>query len=360
MDDASQISKMPLTQFVRHRPGMFVGGTDETGLHHLLFGLLHEPFAVFDAQCDQLEAILYKDGSARVHRRDAGIAPDQVQAHLTQGHGAAVVANALSTSMQIETAYDGMLYRQLFAAAEAQTPVEAARPLAEGDEGGTFYTFMPDYSIFQNASFDYARIQARAKEIAYTAGMVRILLFDERVYPPNEDLLIVIDGLEELVTELNRGQTPLHDVIRARESVHVQPKGKASFSAEIEFALQFTEGTAVQEVSFVNTHPTPEGGTHLTGLRAALTRHVNAHAQLAGTGRFQREDIVAGFTAAVSVMLPRPSFAGAMKVKLTTPEMNAVVSTLVRQTLRRTLDVFEMQTILERCAAQRARRTSTG
>jgi len=362
---------------VRRRPGMYIGSTDQRGLHHLIYEIVDN--AVDEAMagyCDRVVVTIREDLSVRVEDNGRGIpvethpvtgksALETVMTTLHAGgkfggksyqvsgglHGVgASVVNFLSEWLVAEVRRDGRLYRQEYRRGVPQGPVEEVGP-AEGT--GTAITFRPDPEIFPRIEYDYEVLARRFREICYlNPGLW--LTFRSEVHG-EEKTFYFEGGIASLVVHLNRRRgEPLHPVFYTAQQVD---------STQVEVALQYTDAEGELTLPFANCIPTPEGGTHLTGFRSALTRVLNdyirrqklvkeGHPNLAG------EDVREGLTAVISVKLREPQFEGQTKTKLGNPEVKGQVESVVGEAFALWLEDHpaEARRIVERClTAQRAR-----
>jgi len=349
---AENIKVLEGLEAVRKRPGMYIGDTAERGLHHLVFEVvdnsIDEALAGF---CTRVDVTIHIDSSVTVEDDGRGI---PVEIHPTEGvsaaqvvltklhaggkfdkgaykvsgglHGVGVsVVNALSESLEVEIRRDGKVYEQRYRRGEPESPIHET---GVTDQRGTRVTFKPDALIFENIDFSFDILSQRLRELAFLNRGVRITIKDERDRKSHE--FLYEGGIVSFVGHLNRAKSPIHpDVIYlqgAREGV------------DVEIAMQWNDGYAESVYAFANNINTIEGGTHLIGLRSALTRTINAYAVANGLLKkddesLQGDDVREGLTAVISVKVPEPQFEGQTKTKLGNSEVKGIVETLVNDRL---------------------------
>jgi DNA gyrase subunit B len=349
---AENIKVLEGLEAVRKRPGMYIGDTAERGLHHLVFEVvdnsIDEALAGF---CTRVDLTIHIDSSVTVEDDGRGI---PVEIHPTEGvsaaqvvltklhaggkfdkgaykvsgglHGVGVsVVNALSESLEVEIRRDGKVYEQRYRRGEPESPIHET---GVTDQRGTRVTFKPDALIFENIDFSFDILSQRLRELAFLNRGVRIMIKDERDRKSHE--FLYEGGIVSFVGHLNRAKSPIHpDVIYlqgAREGV------------DVEIAMQWNDGYAESVYAFANNINTIEGGTHLIGLRSALTRTINAYAVANGLLKkddesLQGDDVREGLTAVISVKVPEPQFEGQTKTKLGNSEVKGIVETLVNDRL---------------------------
>ncbi len=377
---AEQIEVLDDLEAVRRRPGMYIGGVGVRGLHHLLWEIVDNSIdEALAGYCDRITVVLHKDGSASVEDDGRGIPVDEhpvfkrpaleiVMTKLHAGgkfskkaykvsgglHGVGLsVVNALSEWLEVWVKRDGKVYYQRY---ERGKPVTPLKVVGEAKDTGTKIRFKPDEEIFEVTEFDYDIIAQRLKELAYLNRGIRITLIDERTGRREE--FYSEDGIKGLVAELNRNKPTLHDILY--------------FSGEkngiiVEVALQFTDTDYETLLAFANNIHTVEGGTHVSGFRAGLTRAINEYGKK-HIRKFQPlsgSDIREGLTAVISVKVPEPQFEGQTKTKLTNSEVKTVVESLTYSEVLKWLEKHphEANKIIEKCiiamkareAAKRAR-----
>ncbi len=356
---------------VRLRPGMYIGGTDVHALHHLVYEVVDNAIdEAMAGRCDFIQVVIHADSSITISDNGGGI---PVEKHWQKGistlelvltslhaggkfgggaykvsgglHGVGVKAvNAVSEWLVAEVHRDGYVWQQRYVRGEPQGDVEAIEPLPEGAPTGTFIRFYPDALIFEGVrrdfDFNFKTLADRFREMAYVTRGVTIRLVDERETPlPRETTFYFEGGLRSFVRYLNRNRDAVHDVVAGmgESKFTMLAEGREVEAAmEVEFAFQYTETTNTTELAFANTINTPDGGTHQTGLRSALTRVINAYARKAGLlkerdANFTGRHTLEGLTAIVSVRHPAPQFESQTKVKLMNAEVSAAVSSVVSE-----------------------------
>ena len=342
---------------VRRRPGMFIGSTDVRGLHHLVWEVvdnsIDEAMAGY-ATC--VEARILEDGSVRVTDDGRGVpvgrhpsgkdALEIVHTVLHAGskfggggykvsgglHGVGVsVVNALSISLRVETARDGAVWAQEYSRGVPTSPVRRLGP--QGNRKGTTTTFLADPEVFETVEFNFDTISQRLRESAYLNKGLWIRLIDDRAQ--RERSFYFEGGLISFVRHLNRNKEPLHS-----RPIYVERREN---STTIEVALQYNDTYAENVFSFANNINTVDGGSHLTGFRAALTRSLNDYARRASILKdsdtnLSGEDVREGLTAVISVKLVEPQFEGQTKAKLGNAEIKGQVEAAVAEGIGQYLD----------------------
>jgi DNA gyrase subunit B len=378
-------------EHIRKRPAMYVGGTDLRALHHLIYEVVDNSIdEVLAGRCDRIMVTLYDDNVVSVEDNGAGI---PVGVHKTKGistlqmvmtqvgtggkfdnnaykvsgglHGVGVSAvNALSAQAKVEVYRNGYLWEQTYAAGLPTSEVVRVRKLKTDEGTGTRTTFIPDFTVMDPNEFNFDMLAQRFREMAFVTRRVSLTLRDERVKPiPREITYYFEGGLRSFVSYLNRNRKPLHDPVYGEREVEIAPDGKEPFTVEVEVAFQYTDSSTVTELAFANTIGTPDGGTHLTGLRSALTSALNRFARKANILKekdvnFSGSDTMEGLTAIVSVKHPDPQFESQTKVKLLNPEVQGVVSQVVSEAFVEFLELNprEARRIIDKCmTSKRAR-----
>jgi len=334
---------------VRKRPAMYIGSTDEKGLHHLVEEVVDNSVdEALAGYCTRIDVIINEDGSITVDdngrgipveiHKDYGISGVEVvmtklhaggkfdkSAYKVAGglHGVGVsVVNALSKWLEVEVRRNGKIYRQRY---ERGKPVTKLEIVGEAKETGTKITFYPDDEIFAGKTFDYHILRKRLQELAFLNKGLRIRLVDKRT--GKEDVFQYDGGIIEFVKYINRNKNPLHDVIYfngEKDGIHV------------EIALQYTDSYAENVYTFVNNINTKEGGTHLSGFKSALTRTLNEYGRknfFKNNETLEGEDVREGLTAVISCKVPNPQFEGQTKTKLANSEVKGIVETIVYEKL---------------------------
>jgi DNA gyrase subunit B len=347
---AKDIQVLEGLEAVRRRPGMYVGGTDIRGLHHLIFEVVDNSIdEALAGACDRINVRIHPDSSVTVEDNGRGIpvekhprikkpALEVVMTMLHSGakfggdgykvsgglHGVGVSAvNALSEWCEVQVRRDGKVHAQRYARGVPAGPVALVGKAAKGDTGTTT-TFLYDREVFKgNLEYRFETLVQRFREMAFVTRGVKIYFMDERA--EREMTFYYEGGIVSFVKYLNRNRHVLHPVVHADRQVT---------GTGIEVALQYTDAYAESVYSFANTINTIDGGTHLTGLRASVTRSINDYARKSGLLKdsdpnFSGEDTREGMTAIVSIKHRDPQFESQTKVKL----MNAEVQTQVQQVL---------------------------
>jgi DNA gyrase subunit B len=389
--DAEDIQVLEGLEAVRRRPGMYVGGTDIKALHHLIYEVVDNSVdEALAGVCDRIDVAIHEDQSVTVTDNGRGIpvAPHPqrkvstlqlVMTTLHAGgkfngggykvsgglHGVGVSAvNALSEWMEVEVKRGGELHRQRYERGVPSAPVKSAGKLPKGREGetGTQTTFRYDPDIFKEVEgYRYETLVQRFREMAFVTKGLTICFRDERAAPAREMTFYFEGGITSFVRYLNRNRGLLHPVAYVEKEID---------NIGIEVAVQYTDAYAESVYSFANTIHTVDGGTHLTGLRAALTRTINDYARKQGLlkeneANFSGDDTREGLTAIVSVKHPDPQFESQTKVKLMNAEAKSLVESVVGDRFGQFLEENprEGKAIVEKCltssrareAARRAR-----
>ncbi|MBS3165254.1 DNA topoisomerase (ATP-hydrolyzing) subunit B [Candidatus Woesearchaeota archaeon] len=345
---AKHITVLENLEAIRKRPGMYIGSTDQRGLHHLVYEVvdnsIDEALAGF---CTKIVVKLHADGSVSVEDNGRGIpvqnhpqygksALEIVMTKLHAGskfdrktykvsgglHGVGIsVVNALSVKLEVWVHREGHIYYQQYARG---TPVGEVRVLGDSATRGTTVRFWPDTQVMETLDVDWGTIEERLRELAFLNPGLEITLSDERT--GKSERFHASGGIVEFVRYLNHGQKPLHDPIVLR---------KEKDDMQMEAALQYAEAYHERIFAFANNINTHEGGTHLTGFKSALTRTLNAYAKSSGLGEEQlsSDDVREGLTAVLSVRLREPQFEGQTKTKLGNSEVKGLVESMVNEGL---------------------------
>ena len=386
--EAEDIQALKGLEAVRLRPGMYVGGTDVHALHHLVYEVVDNAIdEAMAGRCDYIEIVLHADSSVTVSDNGGGIPvamhPQEgistlelVLATLHAGgkfgggaykvsgglHGVGVKAvNALSRWMTAEVHRDGYVWRQTYERGIRTSEVEKIRKLKSNEPTGTFISFYPDDEIFtefrKEFDFSFKTLTDRFREMAYVTRGVNIRLVDEREpIIPREATFYFEGGLRTFVTYLNRNRDVIHDVVFGSKTISFNEGQKSEGTMEVDFAFQYHDGTNTTELAFANTINTPDGGTHQTGLRTALTRVINTYARKSGflkdkDSNFSGRHTLEGLTAIVSVKHPNPQFESQTKVKLMNTEVNSATASVVAEVFTEYLEDHpkEARHIVEKC-----------
>ncbi|MDR3074521.1 MAG: DNA topoisomerase (ATP-hydrolyzing) subunit B [Candidatus Methanoplasma sp.] len=348
--DADSIVALKGLEAVRKRPGMYIGSTDARGLHHLVYEVVDNGIdEVMAGYADRVNVYINEDGSVTVNDDGRGIpvgmnkeeGKDALEMCLTDLHaggkfnqnsykvsgglhGVGVsVVNALSKRLTAIVERDGKMFRQTYKIGIPDGPVEL---IGDSENTGTTITFYPDGDIFETVVFDYEILQNRFRNQAFLNKEATIYFEDKRT--GKSDTFHYDGGVSEFVQYLNRSKKAIHDppIALAGERNGVM----------MDIALQYTDGYNEEIDSFVNTIYTPEGGTHMTGFRAALTKTINDYGKSSGLLKdttLEGSDVREGLTAIVSIRMPEPQFEGQTKAKLGSSIAQKAVSTFMNEKL---------------------------
>lgn len=375
--DAGNIRVLEGLEPVRLRPGMYIGSTSERGLHHLVYEVVDNSVdEALAGRCDYIKVIVSKDNIITVEDDGSGI---PVKEHPTTHkstletvltvlhaggkfddkayqfsgglHGVGVsVVNALSEYLIAEVKRDGHIYKMSFSRGEVTSELEV---IGDTKETGTKITFKPDAEIFDTTIFDRKTLENRFREMAFLNKGVEIIFEDQR--EDFSESFKFDGGISEFVKYLNRNKTPIMDVIPHFDGMQED--------IEVEVSFQYTDGYSENILTYANNIHTPEGGTHLSGFRSALTRTVNDYARnfkfiKENEDNLQGEDIREGITAIISVKISEPQFEGQTKAKLGNSEVRGAVDTFVSQRLQAFLEENPKpaKSIIEKALASRRAR----
>ena len=377
---ADQIQILEGLEAVRKRPGMYIGSTSLRGLHHLVYEIVDNAIdEALAGYCNTIDVTINEDNSITVIDNGRGIpvginhksgkpAVEVVFTILHAGgkfggggykvsgglHGVgASVVNALSEWLEVTIYKDGKIYNQRYERGHVCYPLKVIGE-CEAEKSGTMVTFLPDKEIFEETVFVYDTLKQRLREMAFLTKNVKIILRDKREGQEMEKTFHYEGGIKEFVTYLNKGKTPLYQDIIYCEGM----KDDVYVEVSMQHNDSYTEGS----YSFVNNITTPEGGTHLTGFKNALTKTFNAYARLnkliKENETLSGEDIREGLTAIVSIKIGEPQFEGQTKQKLGNSEARGAVDSIVSEQLMIYLEQHPQvaKIILEKSIlAQRAR-----
>ena len=378
---ADQIQILEGLEAVRKRPGMYIGSTSTRGLHHLVYEIVDNSVdEALAGYCDEIQVDINKDNSVTVSDNGRGIpvginhkaglpAIEVVFTVLHAGgkfggggykvsgglHGVgASVVNALSEWLEVEIYHDGQIYKQRYERGKVIYKLKVVGE-CEPDRTGTKVTFYPDAEIFEDTIFDYDTLKQRFREMAFLTKGLKIVLRDWRGEELREHTFHYEGGIKEFVTYLNRSKTPLYEQIIYCEGM--------KDGVAVEIAMQHNDSYSDNTYGFVNNITTPEGGTHVEGFRAALTKTFNDYAKKnklikENEPKLSGEDIREGLTAIISVKIEDPQFEGQTKQKLGNSEargaVNSILSTQLEIFLEQNPNVAKM-TVEKSVMAQRAR-----
>jgi DNA gyrase subunit B len=368
---ASDIKVLEGLEAVRKRPAMYIGDTGAYGLHHLVYEAVDN--AVDEAlagYCDSVKVILHSDGSVSIGDNGRGIPVDthketgksaaevvltvlhaggkfEHSAYKVSGglHGVGIsVVNALSEWLEVEIRRGGKVWAQRYEKGGAPTG-----PLTVGEstkKHGTIIRFKPDATIFEETTFSFDTLSNRLRELAFLNKGLKIVIEDER--DGREHTFLYKGGIIEFIKHLNQNKTPIHPKVLYFE-------GKKG-DIEVEVALQYNDGYQESVFSFANNINTREGGTHLTGFRAALTGTLSSYAQNNGflknfKGGVTGDDVREGLCAVVSVRMPDPQFEGQTKAKLGNTDIKGLVQQIVNEKLAESFeeDPTTARKVVDKC-----------
>ena len=356
--DASKIQVLEGLEAVRKRPGMYIGSTSASGLHHLVYEIVDNSIdEALAGYCDRIEVIIEPGDVICVRDNGRGI-PVDIQEQTGKsalevvftvlhaggkfggggykvsgglhGVGASVV-NAMSEWLVVHVHKNGKIYEMKFSRGNI---TQEMKIVGETDRSGTTVRFKPDPEMFDDTVYDYETLHTRMREQAFLNGGLYISTEDRRPGKEQKDEMCYAGGIREFVSYINQNKTPLHSEV-------IYMKGERSDS-EAEIALQYNDSYNEVIVSFANNIHTPEGGMHETGFRAALTRVLNAYGTKVGIlkndDKLSGEDCREGMTAIISVKLTEPQFEGQTKAKLGNSEMRTLVDSVVSDKLEQFLE----------------------
>jgi DNA gyrase subunit B len=378
---AGKIQVLKGLEAVRRRPGMYIGSTSARGLHHLVYEVVDNSIdEAMSGYCDTIDVTIHDDNSVTVKDNGRGIPVDTHPTEKVPGvelamltlhaggkfdkesykvsgglHGVGVsVVNALSESLEVEIHRDGKIWHQKYSRGKKKTDLKVG---GKTEKTGTIVSYKPDSEIFTELGYEYDTLVVRLRELAFLNKGVKILLKDERSGQEKKNKFQYDGGITEFVKYLRGNRKALHGDI-----VFVEAKRP---ECEIEIALQYNDGYKEDTFTFVNNINTHEGGTHLTGFKAALTRTLNDYARRAGmlkkgktTYTLTGEDVREGLIAILSVRVMEPQFEGQTKTKLGNSEVRGAVESVVNEGLSNFLNEgpTAARRIIEKCLqAARAR-----
>ena len=344
--DSSEIQVLEGLEPVRKRPGMYIGSTDERGLHHLIVEIVDNSVdEALAGYCDTINVEITREGAVSVTDNGRGIPIDihpkegvsAVEVVLTKLHAGGKFGgggykvsgglhgvglscvNALSEWLEVEVCKNGKMYRQLYKRGVPQYPL---KEVGDTDKQGTKVTFYPDSQIFETLDFSYETVRSRLREVAYLNKGIKIHLNDNRPEREREDTFCYEGGILDYVDYLNRDKNVLFP-----QALYIE---KQYGDSTIEIAMQYNDGYNETVYSYANNINTEEGGTHLDGFKNTLTKVINDYAKehkiLKDEERVSGDDVREGLVAIISVKLIDPQFEGQTKTKLGNSEMRGLVS----------------------------------
>ncbi len=357
-------------QAVRKRPSMYIGSTDARGLHHLVYEVVDNSIdEAMVGYCDEIKVILHENGSVSVHDNGRGIpvnihtkykrpGVEIVMTKLHAGgkfdkksykvsgglHGVGVsVVNALSEWLEVRISRSGKIHSQRY---ERGTPIGELDVIGDSEETGTLVTFMPDKEIFSEIDFNFETISTRLRELAFLNKGLKITVRDDK--SGKENIFQYEGGIISFVQHLNKNKNILHEDVIYFES--------SREDVIVEVALQYNDGFIDNTHSFANNINTVEGGTHLSGFKAAITRTLNDYARKNSlvkndSDKLTGEDCREGLTAIISVKLSEPQFEGQTKTKLGNSEIKGIVESVINEKLA---EFFEENPRTARCVIEKA------
>ena len=402
--DASKIDKLEGLAGVRQRPGMYIGPTDERGLHHCVFEVLDNSIDEHLAgYCSRIDITIHSDGSCSIRDNGRGIPVDMhpkfkmpaIELVLTNlhaggkfGQGAykfsgglhgvgAKCVNALSDWFKAEVTRDGKVYHMAFERGVTTQKLSVIGEVKNQKQTGTLITFLPDPTIFTTTEFQFVKLAARLRELAFLNPGLEITLSDERGEAVKKETFFYKLGIEEFVRQLGENKTLLHPkpiILGGKRKVQFRDKEQKEVEDDMycDVVMQYNDSYNDQILCFTNAIPKADGGTHLTGFRSALTRAINQYAKQNNLVKekdaaISGDDVREGLTCVLSIKHPNPSFNAQTKSKLVNPEVDGIVASIVYEGLMTHFDqnppvakkVIEKALMASRAreAARRARET---
>jgi len=356
--DAAQLGKLEGLEAVRKKPGMYIGGTDERALHHCVSEVLDNSVDEHLAgHCDRIEVNIHVDGSISIRDNGRGIPVDihpqykipGVEMVLTtlhsggkygQGgykfsggtHGVgAKCVNAVSEWFEVEVSRDDKVYHMEFERGKTTTKLEV---IGKSKDTGTLITFLPDSEIFRETiEFKTDIIAQRLRELAFLNSGLEIIFADERKTAAEPERFFYKNGIEEFVKQLNKSKEPLHPKPIAFRKETKEKLDDKDIEVHVEVVLQYNDSYNDQVLCYTNTVHNPDGGTHLSGFRSAVTRAINQYAKSnellkEKDPQITGDDVREGLTAVISVKHSDPKFESQTKVKLLSPEVERIVGSV--------------------------------
>jgi DNA gyrase subunit B len=361
--DASKLSQLKGLEAVRKKPGMYIGGTDERALHHCVSEVLDNSVDEHLAgHCDHIEVTIHVDGSISIRDDGRGIPVDinkdsglpGVELVLTtlhsggkygQGgykfsggtHGVgAKCVNAVSEWFEVEVSRNEQVYHMEF---ERGKTVKKLEVIGKSKKTGTLITFKPDPEIFrETVEFKSPIISQRLRELAFLNSGLEIIFTDERQTEAAPERFFYKDGVEEFVKQLNKSKEPLHPKVIAFRKETKEKLDDKEIEVHVEVVLQYNDSYNDQVLCYTNTIHNPDGGTHLSGFRSAVTRAINQYAKSneilkEKDPQITGDDVREGLTAVISVKHSDPKFESQTKVKLLSPEVERITGSVTYEGL---------------------------
>lgn len=355
--DEDIVTLNPL-EHVRKRPSMYIGGTDSSALHHMIYETVDQCINLaFAGKCDHISVTLHPNDAVSIRDNGPGLSPivdkfgrseleifmteigmcgryipEAQEYHVSGGiHGVGITAvNALAEWMKVEVTREGFLWKQDYRAGITQNPVEQVRPLDAHVETSMTFMFHPDFTIFQPNSFDYEQLAKRFQEIGYLVKGLTITLRDERISPYVEAVFRSEDGLLDYIKQINANVIRIHEPIYERFEISVPRQHYDPYTIQVEFILQYTDTNECNVLSFVNTVVITDGGEHIQSVKSAIANCLNryrSHRDEDEDEEYSGHEIIAGLTLIMHILHPSPSFESSTKMRLMVePELYGAVS----------------------------------
>jgi len=395
--NADQLGQLKGLEAVRKKPGMYIGGTDERALHHCVSEVLDNSVDEHLAgHCSRIEVNIHVDGSISIRDNGRGIPVDinkesglpGVELVLTtlhsggkygQGgykfsggtHGVgAKCVNAVSEWFEVEISREGQLHHMRF---ERGKTIKKLEVIGKARGTGTYITFKPDPEIFRETTvFVAERIAQRLRELAFLNSGLEIVFLDERPANAKPETFFYRNGVEEFVRQLNQGKTALHPEPIRITKINTDPIDDKPAEIHVEVVLQYNDSYNDQVLCYTNTIHNPDGGTHLSGFRSALTRAINQFAKSNNLlkdkdPQITGDDVREGLAAVISIKHSDPKFESQTKVKLLSPEVERIVGSASYEGLMKHFEISPQlaKRIIDKClnaarareAARKARET---